>query len=304
MPVETATYISDLVASNPAHSDPLSAGDSHMRLIKAALKATFPNVNAAVTSTPAALSAVGTPGTSGAPSVNFGATTEGLYKIAAGQIGVIGQVIGNGAVERGAILHCICAPTNSTSGGNSSSTKYSYLRLDGGTYLCATYPELASAYLNVAIGSLPTNFTLPNATDTGRFLRSHFSGMNPNQAAGNQLGAHNHTATFAGTYQPGHTHPVAGFNDPGHNHYSVDPGQAATIAGAGISTVAGGSGGTVPSTAFDIRGARVTSVATTGITFTIGAGGDFTPAGTVAVGSTGSSETRPECLAVLMYVKT
>lgn len=47
MPLETATYISDLVTSNPAASDALSTADDHLRLIKGALKATFPNWPAA-----------------------------------------------------------------------------------------------------------------------------------------------------------------------------------------------------------------------------------------------------------------
>lgn len=49
MALETATYISDLVATNPTSTDPKSQGDDHLRLIKAAVKATFPNVTGAVT---------------------------------------------------------------------------------------------------------------------------------------------------------------------------------------------------------------------------------------------------------------
>lgn len=43
MTVETATLISDLNASYPSATDPKSEGDNHIRLIKSALKATFPN---------------------------------------------------------------------------------------------------------------------------------------------------------------------------------------------------------------------------------------------------------------------
>jgi len=59
VPLETATYISDLAPANPAHTDGLSQADSHMRLIKAVLQATFPNINAAVTATPAVLNGLG-----------------------------------------------------------------------------------------------------------------------------------------------------------------------------------------------------------------------------------------------------
>ena len=47
MPLETATFISYLAPSNPAHTDGLSQADSHMRLIKATVKATFPNFTSA-----------------------------------------------------------------------------------------------------------------------------------------------------------------------------------------------------------------------------------------------------------------
>jgi microcystin-dependent protein len=51
MPLETATYISDLVPSNPAASDGMNNADDHMRLIKAALKTTFPSISGVVTAT-------------------------------------------------------------------------------------------------------------------------------------------------------------------------------------------------------------------------------------------------------------
>jgi hypothetical protein len=44
VPLEAATYISDLVSTNPAVADATNQGDDHIRLIKAAIKATFPNI--------------------------------------------------------------------------------------------------------------------------------------------------------------------------------------------------------------------------------------------------------------------
>lgn len=49
--LETGTYISDLVATNPLSSDLASTSDDHLRLIKGTLKNTFPNISGAVTST-------------------------------------------------------------------------------------------------------------------------------------------------------------------------------------------------------------------------------------------------------------
>lgn len=66
MSLETATYINGLVPTNPLGSDPLADADGHLRLIKAALKATFPNITGEVSVTQADLNTlsggVGTPG--------------------------------------------------------------------------------------------------------------------------------------------------------------------------------------------------------------------------------------------------
>jgi microcystin-dependent protein len=56
MPLETGTYLSDLVPANPAHTDGMNQGDAHMRLIKSVIKNTFPNfTSAALNSTQAAI---------------------------------------------------------------------------------------------------------------------------------------------------------------------------------------------------------------------------------------------------------
>ncbi len=51
MSLETGTYISDLVATNPTSSDQKAQGDDHVRLIKSTVKTTFPNISGAVTPT-------------------------------------------------------------------------------------------------------------------------------------------------------------------------------------------------------------------------------------------------------------
>ena len=45
MPLESATYISGLVDTNPSGSDSISQGDDHIRLIKTVLKNSLPNVS-------------------------------------------------------------------------------------------------------------------------------------------------------------------------------------------------------------------------------------------------------------------
>lgn len=45
MTIESATYINDLISSYPAGTDAKSQGDDHLRLLKAVLRATFPNAS-------------------------------------------------------------------------------------------------------------------------------------------------------------------------------------------------------------------------------------------------------------------
>ena len=54
MALETATYISQLVGTNPTSSDPVSQGDDHLRLIKDVLQAQFTTLGAAAVTTTAA----------------------------------------------------------------------------------------------------------------------------------------------------------------------------------------------------------------------------------------------------------
>jgi hypothetical protein len=53
MPVEAATYISQLSPADPPGGDPKSQGDNHLRLIKQVLQNTFPNASGAINLTPA-----------------------------------------------------------------------------------------------------------------------------------------------------------------------------------------------------------------------------------------------------------
>jgi hypothetical protein len=56
MSLETATYIDALVVSNPDGADARSTADDHLRLIKASLKRTFPQIGGAVSASAVALS--------------------------------------------------------------------------------------------------------------------------------------------------------------------------------------------------------------------------------------------------------
>jgi hypothetical protein len=55
MGLESATYINQLVATNPTSGDPKSEGDNHVRLLKSTIQASFPNINGPMTASPAEL---------------------------------------------------------------------------------------------------------------------------------------------------------------------------------------------------------------------------------------------------------
>lgn len=55
MGIESAQYVNQLVPSNPLSTDSVSQADDHLRMIKSAIVATFPNLNAPVTATAAQL---------------------------------------------------------------------------------------------------------------------------------------------------------------------------------------------------------------------------------------------------------
>ena len=54
MGVETATFISQLSATNPLATDPISQGDDQIRLVKEVLQAQFTTLGAAAVTTTAA----------------------------------------------------------------------------------------------------------------------------------------------------------------------------------------------------------------------------------------------------------
>ena len=63
MALETATHINGLNSSNPVSTDAISAADDHLRLIKATLLATFPNIAGAMNATHTELNSVADGGT-------------------------------------------------------------------------------------------------------------------------------------------------------------------------------------------------------------------------------------------------
>jgi microcystin-dependent protein len=214
MPLETATHIADLVSSNPASSDPVQQGADHLRLIKAALTTSFPNINAPVTATSAQIN-----------------SWEGrvAFSEKSAPVGTVYMTM------------LAAAPTD-------------HILLAGGTFNRADYPAFWTACgpsgSNVlGLGNGSTTFTVPDArlrfplmAGTGVALGSLGGSANPAVTV-DPGGDHDHGGTITGgshthatTSNGAHTHggtqahvltwnemPVHshGVNDPGHSHSST-----------------------------------------------------------------------------------
>ena len=74
MALESATYISDLVVTNPLGTDPKSQGDDHIKLVKSTLRNTFSGVTGAVTPTHTLLNTVGVTQSPGNNTTNVAST--------------------------------------------------------------------------------------------------------------------------------------------------------------------------------------------------------------------------------------
>jgi hypothetical protein len=272
MPLETATTINQLVASNPADTDSSGQAGAHLRLIKSTVLNSFPTINGALTATLAALNAI---------TVDSTGT----------------RLRTGGAVPCGAMFHFPADPGTSVvaRGGTAAGTEQ-FIECDGSSYASSKFPDLAASPFVTVSGS---NFSVPLLTDTGRFLRSRVPGTTTlGTPQANQNAAHTHTASVT---DPGHTHTIT---DPGHTHAITDPGHLHVNNGnlGGVGT----SGGGTP--AIGDSSNNNTSTATTGITINSHTTG-ITNAGnttgiSVANASQGGSEARPESFVAMCVLKT
>ncbi len=272
MPLETASYISQLNAGDPAEGDSAGQGADHLRLIKSCLLATFANFTAAaLQSTQAEIDSAVSQITNGA---------------------LEARLTSNGSVPVGAIHSFPADPGGALCArGGTATGSEQFILLDGSTYASSKFPALAASPHVTVSGS---NFTVPNLMDTGRFLRASTTSVAPGTAQSNQNAAHTHGVT-----DNGHTH---GVTDPGHVHGVTDPGHQHDS----IGSVAGGGGFTGGQSVGNGSPANPTTTNPTGISIVGAATGVSVQSHTtgISVNSAGGPEARPEAFAVFMTIKT
>lgn len=299
MPLETATYIDDLVTTNPAPSDGMNNADDHMRLIKATLKNTFPGGVGPLTNADGGFLAQ-TDGAPTAPAYSFASEpTLGIYRSAAGVMKVVGGRLSGGA-DTGSVQMFLKEPASL--GKVTADTGKDYLELNGASYNVTDYPRLA-AFLGVASGT----FTLPDMYTLGRFPRSRTAATAAGTAQANTVGPHTHpdaTATTAAETQE-HTHSFSGttgsMNRNASHSHSFSP--ASTLnAGQAGSGFAGGNNVVASSS---VVGTTNTDHEHTFSGTTAGRSATHNHAVTVSTpANTGTTETRPEAMSFVFAVKT
>lgn len=199
MGLESATFIENLNIDNPEAVDAISQADDHLRLIKTVLKASFPNINAAVTAIPAELNKKTAIISDGAGQLTFNTNvTQALMQTL---LGIIKPALS------------IDGSTLSIDSGTTASAIRTQLGITNSSALDA-YP-VGSVYISVLDANPNTYF----GTSTwvriaeGRMLVGQQTNDSDFDVAEETGGAK--TVTLTTDQMPAHTHTVSGIENPG-----------------------------------------------------------------------------------------
>lgn len=249
MPVETPPYVNTFNPLWPQDSDTVSEGAAHIRNMKIALLASFPNVTGPVTATQAVLNGADARvtlleanrarrdiGDTFAGAMVFNSTIDALGAISSAS-SVSSATTINGTVgvhQAGALL----VPPGVISMYGGAAAPAGYLLCNGAAVSRATYAALfAVVSTTFGVGDGTTTFNTPNMTDrypvgVGTVARGATAGsLTPavvvasggshwHGGVTSDSGAHTHGGVVGSTalteaQMPSHIHHV---NDPGHLH--------------------------------------------------------------------------------------
>lgn len=171
MALETGTYISDLVATNPDGASPKSSMDDHLRLVKSTIKTTFPNVTGAMTMTHTELNTVTARG------LIAGQTWTGTHTFPATTYGVT-AAFGASGTALATLDYVNAVATNAALPGQTGNAA-KFLRTDGTT---AAWSELGVKGADIASAA-----TINLTTATGDYV--HVTGTTPITAITIPVGA-------------------------------------------------------------------------------------------------------------------
>lgn len=233
MSLETAATIDQLVITNPTSTDPLAEADDHIRMLKTALKATFPGITGTTTATTAALNALAVALT------DIATLKTSTFPVSGGM--VYGNATATGYVNAAALLVGGFALVPR---GIVSMWSGSVANIPSGWALCNGLlgtPDLRDRFILGAGGATPPYGFGGALTDTA--TTSAVAAHSHGQATG-VAGAHTHSGTSdtAGNHNHGGTqgHALTIDEMPAHTHLfpSGASGSGGALAGAASSTQA------------------------------------------------------------------
>ena len=223
MGLETGTYIDSLNSSNPTATDAVSEGDDHLRLIKSTVKATFPNLSNAVTSTHTELNLLD----------GVTANTTELNYV---DVATLGTVEASKAVT---------ADANKDITGARNLTITGALSAGSGLVTMSDIYPVGSIYINAAVTTNPATllgFGTWVAFGTGRMMVGYNASDSDFDALQETGGAKTHTLTTSEL--PSHTHnnPAGISPAPNSNDVDITGGNGATISANVVTDATGGGG--------------------------------------------------------------
>ena len=229
MGLETGTYIDSLNSSNPTAGDSVGQGDDHLRLIKSTVKATFPNLTNAVTSTHTELN------------ILDGATVN-TAKINYNDITTLGTVEASKTVtadankdttgQRNLTITGALSAASGTIGGNTIAT------------LQNIYP-VGSVYINASVATNPgtlLGFGTWVAFGAGRVMVGIDASQTEFDTAEETGGAKTHTLSISEIPSHNHNQPSGILPAPNSNDVDVTGGNGRTL-GNNVTTDSTGGGG-------------------------------------------------------------
>jgi len=220
MGLETGTYISDLNSSNPVAGDPVNEGDDHIRLVKSTVKATFPSITGAVTSTHTELNLLD----------GVTANTAELNYV---DVATLGTAEASKAVT-------VDASKDSTGIRNLTVSGTLTIGSNTATTLQAVYP-VGSIYINAAVATNPgtlLGFGTWAAFGAGRVIVGLNAGDADFDTVQETGGAKTHT--LATTEIPSHTHSITTYTEEGSPDGNVGGDSSSSAVGSQNTAATGG----------------------------------------------------------------
>lgn len=177
MAIESATFLTQLVPSNPPAGDPVANAADHLRLIKSVLQASLPNINATVTATPKNLNSDTVPvggiiiwsGATNAVPTSWGLCDGSTYAKTDGSGNLTAPDLRDRFIVGAGSTYAVGA-----TGGAVSNTPT--ITVDGHSLTQAELPNYALAATSTATSTATTTV---NVTDNNVHAGTFTTGLNP-----------------------------------------------------------------------------------------------------------------------------